>query len=77
MLDPLGLAHSSFEPTPETAKNLTKAYMWTIDGRTFDAPTFQMGIAPSGSMYTTVGDLGRDFIKSLRGEAHATFEVGT
>ncbi len=64
VLDPLGLAHSSFEPTPETTKNLAKAYMWTIDGRTFDAPTFQMGIAPSGSMYTTVGDLGR-FVSTL------------
>ncbi len=64
VLDPLGLSHSSFEPTPETTKNLAKAYMWTIDGRTFEAPTFQMGIAPSGSMYTTVNDLGR-FMSAL------------
>ncbi len=64
VLDPLGLAHSSFEPTPEVTKNLAKAYMWTIDGRVFEAPTFEMGIAPSGSMYTTVGDLGR-FMSAL------------
>jgi CubicO group peptidase (beta-lactamase class C family)/D-alanyl-D-alanine dipeptidase len=64
VLDPLGLAQSSFEPTPEVTKNLAKAYMWTIDGRVFEAPTFQMGIGPAGSMYTTVNDLGR-FMSAL------------
>ncbi|MCA1600235.1 MAG: serine hydrolase [Acidobacteria bacterium] len=57
VLDPLGMTHSSFEPTPEVTRNLAKAYMWTIDGRTFEAPTFQMGMAPAGSMYTTVNDV--------------------
>ena len=64
VLDPLGLTHSSFEPTPETNRNLASGFMWTIDGRTFEAPTFQMGIGPSGSMYTTVNDLGR-FMSAL------------
>ena len=64
VLDPLGLARSSLEPTPEVTKNLAKAYMWAIDGRTFEAPTFQMGIGPSGSLYTTVTDLGR-FMSAL------------
>ncbi len=64
VLDPLGLSHSSFEPTPETNRNLASGFMWTIDGRTFVAPTFQMGIGPSGSMYTTVNDLGR-FMSAL------------
>ncbi len=58
-LDPLGLAHSSFEPEPKVIKNLATAYMWTVDGRVFEAPTFQMGIAPSGSMYAPVTDLAR------------------
>ncbi|MCA1602861.1 MAG: serine hydrolase, partial [Acidobacteria bacterium] len=80
VLDPLGLAHSSFEPTPESTKNLATAYMWTVDGRTFEAPTFQMGIAPSGSMYTTVGDLGR-FMSALfaggRGQNGAILKAAT
>ena len=38
---------------------LAKASMWTIDGRRFDAPTFQLGMGPCGSMYSTVLDLGR------------------
>ena len=64
VLDPLGLERSSFEPTPQTTKDLAKAYMWTIDGRVFEAPTFELGISPAGSMYTTVTDMGR-FISAL------------
>ena len=59
VLDLLGLQHSSFEPTPVVTKDLAKATMWSYDGRTFEAPTFQLGMAPAGSMYSTVTDLGR------------------
>src|SRR5687768_16223715 len=64
VLDPLGLERSSFEPTPEITKDLAKAYMWTIDGRVFEAPTFQLGMSPAGSMYTNVTDMGR-FMSAL------------
>lgn len=57
LLDPLGMKNSSFKPTPEITKNLAKARMWTVFGKTFDAPTFELGIAPAGSMYTTTTDL--------------------
>ena len=33
--------------------------MWTYHGRTFPAPTFNLGIAPAGSLYTTANDLGK------------------
>lgn len=59
LLDPLGLRYSSFEPTPVITKHLAKAQMWSYDGRIFEAPTFQLGMAPAGSMYSTVTDLGR------------------
>jgi CubicO group peptidase (beta-lactamase class C family)/D-alanyl-D-alanine dipeptidase len=59
VLTPLGLRHSSFEPMPEITKHLAKAYMWSYDGRHFTAPTFQLGMAPAGSMYSTVTDLAR------------------
>lgn len=59
VLEPLGLKKSSFEPSPEIAKGLAKAYMWTYYGRVFEAPTFSLGMAPAGSMYSTVTDLGR------------------
>ncbi len=58
VLDPLGLNRSSFEPTPQITNGLAKAFMWIVDGRTFPAPTFELGIAPAGCMYTTVEDLG-------------------
>jgi CubicO group peptidase (beta-lactamase class C family)/D-alanyl-D-alanine dipeptidase len=58
VLDRMGLTHSSFEPDPNLIGNLAKAEMWTYDGLKFDAPTFQLGMAPAGSMYSTVTDLG-------------------
>jgi len=59
VLDPMGLTSSAFEPLPAIQAKLAKATMWTLDGRTFDAPTFQLGMGPCGSMYSTVLDLGR------------------
>jgi CubicO group peptidase (beta-lactamase class C family)/D-alanyl-D-alanine dipeptidase len=59
LLQPLGMKRSGFEPTPALTKDLAVASMWTYHGREFEAPTFSLGIAPAGSMYTTVNDLGR------------------
>jgi CubicO group peptidase (beta-lactamase class C family)/D-alanyl-D-alanine dipeptidase len=59
VLEPLGLTKSAFEPAPTVTKDLAAATMWTYHGREFDAPTFALGIAPAGSMYSTVEDLGR------------------
>lgn len=59
VLDPAGLRRSAFEPSPRLSADLATARMWTYDGRTFEAPTFQLGMAPAGSMYSTVTDLGR------------------
>ncbi len=59
VLDPMGLRHSSFVPDAQIIQKLAKAEMWTYDGKTFEAPTFQLGMAPAGSMYSTVEDLGK------------------
>ena len=64
VLDSLGLEDSGFEPTPQLERRLATAYMWAPDGRRFPAPTFELGIAPAGSLYTTVTDLGR-FLAAL------------
>ena len=40
-------------------KNLADAVMWTYHGREFPAPTFELGIAPAGCMYSTVLDLAK------------------
>jgi CubicO group peptidase (beta-lactamase class C family)/D-alanyl-D-alanine dipeptidase len=70
VLDPMGLANSSFQPDPKVIQNLAKATMWTYDGTTFDAPTFQLGMSPAGSMYSTVTDLGR-FLSVLMAQGKA------
>src|SRR5262249_1169750 len=59
LLEPLGMKKSSFEPTTELKKDLAKAVMWTYHGREFEAPTFELGMAPAGSMYSTANDLAR------------------
>ena len=64
VLNPLGMRNSDFAPSPTVRQGLAKAQMWTLDGRAYEAPTFEMGIAPAGSMYTTVTDLGK-FMSAL------------
>jgi serine beta-lactamase-like protein LACTB len=59
LLLPLGMESSSFELTPELKKRLARATMWTYHGREFDAPTFELGTPPAGSLYSTVNDMGR------------------
>ncbi len=76
VLDPIGLERSSFEPTPQIRKDLAKAFMWTVDGRVFEAPTFELGMSPAGSMYTTVTDMGR-FMSVLFAGGEGTKSQGT
>jgi CubicO group peptidase (beta-lactamase class C family)/D-alanyl-D-alanine dipeptidase len=72
VLAPMGLNESAFTPEPRLVRHLAKAFMWSYDGlvatnaqpyeqgaRDFPAPTFQLGMSPAGSMYSTVTDLGR------------------
>jgi CubicO group peptidase (beta-lactamase class C family)/D-alanyl-D-alanine dipeptidase len=59
VLEPMGLHDSAFEPEPAIVRDLAKAFIWTYDGRTFPAPTFQLGIGPAGCLYTSVTDLGQ------------------
>jgi CubicO group peptidase (beta-lactamase class C family)/D-alanyl-D-alanine dipeptidase len=59
VLTPLGMKQSSFTTTPEVSKQLAKAVMWTYHGREFPAPTFELGEAPAGCMYSSANDLAR------------------
>ncbi len=59
VLEPMGLRDSAFQPQPRLMRNLAKAYMWSYDGKLFQAPTFELGMAPAGCMYSTVRDLGK------------------
>jgi CubicO group peptidase (beta-lactamase class C family)/D-alanyl-D-alanine dipeptidase len=64
VLDPLGLTTAGFDLTPERTTALAIGQMWTYDGRTFDAPTFKLGIGPAGNLYASVTDLG-NFLKVI------------
>lgn len=64
VLEPMGMESSAFEPEPKLMQRLAKAYLWSYDGQVWEAPKFQLGTAPAGSMYSDVIDLGR-FMSSL------------
>src|SRR5437867_9890627 len=55
---------SSFGPSAELRKRIAKAAMWTYQGREFPAPTWDFGMAPAGSLYSSVNDHAK-FLKFL------------
>ena len=67
VLDPLGMRTSAFTPDPDIVDDLADAYMWGFDRDLFPAPTFELGMAPAGSMYSTVLDLARFLSAAFRG----------
>ncbi len=56
LLDPIGMTSSSYDPPAALRKRLPKALMWTCNGREFPAPTWDLGMAPAGSLYSTAND---------------------
>jgi CubicO group peptidase (beta-lactamase class C family)/D-alanyl-D-alanine dipeptidase len=64
LLSPLGMRRSAFERRPDLAPRTADALMWGYDGRRSAAPTWELGMAPAGSMYTPVLDLAR-FLRML------------
>jgi CubicO group peptidase (beta-lactamase class C family)/D-alanyl-D-alanine dipeptidase len=67
VLAPLGMTRSAFSPEPAIVADLADAYMWGFDRPLFPAPTFELGMAPAGSMYSTVLDLSRFMSAAFRG----------
>ncbi len=56
LLRPLGMSQSTYAPTEKTRRNLAKAIMWTYHGKTFPAPTWQLGMPSAGGLESTVDD---------------------
>ena len=76
VLVPLGMTRSAFfEPGPELAPDVATAFMWASDGRRFVAPTFRRN-APSGTLYTTVVDLGK-FLAALFADSNPVISRAT
>lgn len=59
VLAPIGMSASAFAPDDQIRKHLAQAVMWSVDGRVYTAPTFELGMAPAGSMYSSVIDLSK------------------
>ncbi len=59
VIEPVGMTSSAFAPEPGIVDNLARAYMWGFDREDFEAPGFELGMVPAGSMYSTVLDLAR------------------
>lgn len=57
ILLPLGMTHSAFSPESRVTRNLPAAYMWSYHGDRTIAPTFELGMQPAGSLYSTMNDL--------------------
>eukprot|EP01125_Pyxidicula_operculata_P015623 TRINITY_DN5329_c0_g1_i1.p1 TRINITY_DN5329_c0_g1~~TRINITY_DN5329_c0_g1_i1.p1 ORF type:complete len:833 (-),score=126.24 TRINITY_DN5329_c0_g1_i1:74-2572(-) len=60
VIQPLGMTNSTFK-RPQGVP-LSDGLMWGYDGRKFKAPTFELGEAPAGCMYSTVLDLAKFLI---------------
>lgn len=80
VLEPMGLVRAGFEPTPAVRERLARAQMWTYWGTTFPAPTFELGMAPAGSLYADVEELARAirvFLAGGEGPRGAVVQPGT
>lgn len=64
LLDPIGMTDSSFDPPPALRQRVARSLMWTYTGREFPAPTWDLGMAPAGSLYSTATDQAK-FLKFL------------
>ncbi|HUP23726.1 MAG TPA: serine hydrolase [Thermoanaerobaculia bacterium] len=69
VLAPLAMDDSAFVPTPAIESRRPVGTMWTLDGREFPAPTFELGMSPAGSLYATLPDLAR-FLSALLAGGH-------
>src|SRR5262245_33115003 len=76
VLEPLGMTRSTFEPEPALMPDVAKAIMWSPHGRQFPAPTFELGMAPAGCMYSSVLDLAQ-FLKVLAADGKGMLTKGS
>lgn len=57
VLQPLGMSRSAFRPETKVTDTLPEAYMWSYQGDRTVAPTFELGMSPAGSMYSSMNEL--------------------
>ena len=67
VFQPLKMTHCGFFRTPEIGQQLAAGWMWTYDGRRFEAPQFALGTSPAGNLYASVNDLAK-FLSAIFAE---------
>jgi len=65
-LHPVGMTRSAFEPEEDVVALLPAAWMWNYQGDRTVAPTFELGMAPAGSMYSSMNDLALFMVALIR-----------
>lgn len=68
---PLGMENCGFFRTPEIDRQRATGWMWTYDGRRFEAPQFALGTSPAGNLYASVRDLAK-FLSTVFAEGRGT-----
>ena len=76
VLDPLGMEGTSLRLDGRVEERLAHGRMWTYDGRTFAAPTFELGMAPAGNLYASMPDLAK-LLVSVLGDGSPLLERAT
>jgi len=64
VLAPSGMSGASFAPDSAHLARRARGTMWTLDGRSFAAPTFALGLGPASELSASVVDLGQ-FLRLL------------
>ncbi|MCC9607973.1 serine hydrolase [Blastopirellula sp. JC732] len=59
ILQPLKMENSAFVAGQVPAGQTATGWMWTYDGTRFEAPTFALGTAPAGNLYSSTDDLAK------------------
>jgi CubicO group peptidase (beta-lactamase class C family)/D-alanyl-D-alanine dipeptidase len=68
---PLGMKTCGFFRTPEIDRQLAAGWMWTYDGRRFEAPKFALGTSPAGNLYASVRDMAK-FLSAIFAEGRGS-----
>ncbi|MCE9602241.1 MAG: serine hydrolase [Gemmatimonadetes bacterium] len=64
VLAPLGMNGASFAPESAHLSRRARGTMWTLDGRSFAAPTFPLGLGPASELSASMLDLAQ-FLRML------------
>lgn len=57
VLQPAGMSTATFAPDAAQLARRARGTMWTLDGRTFAAPTFALGLGPASELSASMLDL--------------------